>query len=58
MLRWAIAFFLIAIVAAIFGFSGIAGTSSTIAYYLAVAFLVLFVISLVLGRGSASPPVT
>lgn len=55
MLRWAIGFFLIALVAAIFGFSGVAGAASNIAYFLAVAFLVLFVISLVVGRG-ASPP--
>jgi len=55
MLRWAITFFIIALIAGVLGLSGVAGASSTIAYYLAVAFLVLFVISLVLGRGSAPP---
>jgi len=55
MLRWAIAFFIIALIAAAVGFTNIAGAASNIAYFLAVAFLVLFVISLVLGRGSAPP---
>lgn len=55
MLRWAIAFFLIAILAAVFGLSGVAGAASNIAYFLAVAFLVLFIISLVVGRNVAPP---
>jgi len=55
MLRWAITFFIIAIIAGVFGLSGVAGASSNIAYYLAVGFLILFVISLVMGRGAAPP---
>lgn len=55
MLRWAIAFFIIALIAAVLGFSGVAGAASNIAYFLAVAFLVLFVISLIVGRGTAPP---
>lgn len=47
MLRWAIAFFIIAIIAAIFGFSGIAIASAGIAKILFVVFLVLFLLSLI-----------
>ncbi len=47
MLSWAIAFFIIAIIAAIFGFGGIAGTAAGIAQVLFFLFLVLFVISLI-----------
>lgn len=56
MLRWAIAFFIIALIAGVLGFSGVAAGASNIAYFLAVLFLILFVVSLVIGRG-ASPPV-
>jgi uncharacterized membrane protein YtjA (UPF0391 family) len=47
MLRWALLFLVVAIIAAIFGFSNIAGTSAWIAQVLFFVFLVLFVISLV-----------
>jgi uncharacterized membrane protein YtjA (UPF0391 family) len=54
MLRWAVAFLLIAIVAAVFGFGGIAGDAAWIAKILLVVFLILFVLSFVMGRrGSA-----
>jgi uncharacterized membrane protein YtjA (UPF0391 family) len=60
MLSWAITFFLLAIVAAVFGFGGLAGTFGSIAQFLTVMFVVLFVASLlyslVTGR-RASPPV-
>jgi len=49
MLNWAITFFLIAIVAALFGFSGIATGFADIAQLLFILFLVLFAISLVVG---------
>jgi len=49
MLRWAIAFFIIAIIAAIFGFGGIAATASGIAQILFYVFLALFLISLLIG---------
>jgi uncharacterized membrane protein YtjA (UPF0391 family) len=55
MLRWAIAFFVIALIAAVLGFSGVAAGASNIAYFLAVLFLILFVISLIVGRGTAPP---
>jgi len=60
MLNWVITFFLLAIVAAVFGFGGLAGTFAEIAKFIAVLFVVLFVASLVYsmvtGR-SANPPV-
>ncbi len=47
MLRWALIFFIVALVAAAFGFGGIAEASASIAQILFFVFLVLFVISLV-----------
>lgn len=49
MLGWALAFFVIAIVAAIFGFGGIATATAGIARLLFFLFLVVFVITLVMG---------
>jgi uncharacterized membrane protein YtjA (UPF0391 family) len=48
MLGWALTFFVIALIAAIFGFGGIAGASAGIAQILFGVFLVLFVASLIL----------
>jgi uncharacterized membrane protein YtjA (UPF0391 family) len=48
MLGWALAFFVIAIIAAVFGFGGIAEGATDIAQILFFVFLVLFVVSLVL----------
>jgi uncharacterized membrane protein YtjA (UPF0391 family) len=47
MLRWALAFFIVAIIAALFGFTGIAVASAGIAKILFVVFLVLFLLSLI-----------
>jgi uncharacterized membrane protein YtjA (UPF0391 family) len=47
MLGWAITFFIVAIIAAILGFGGIAGSAVAIAQILFVVFLVLFLVSLV-----------
>jgi uncharacterized membrane protein YtjA (UPF0391 family) len=49
MLGWAVVFFIIAIIAAVFGFGGIASGAATIAQILFFIFLVLFLISLVMG---------
>lgn len=49
MLGWAIGFFVAALVAAIFGFGGLAATFSGIAVILFWVFLALFVLSLVFG---------
>lgn len=48
MLRWAITFFVIALVAAVLGFGDIAGATSGIATLLFYVFIVLFVIGLIL----------
>jgi uncharacterized membrane protein YtjA (UPF0391 family) len=50
MLYWAVVFFVIALVAAFFGFGGVAGTATGIAKLLFIGFLILAVISLVFGR--------
>jgi uncharacterized membrane protein YtjA (UPF0391 family) len=47
MLRWALGFFVVALVAAVLGFSGIAVASAGIAKILFFIFLVLFLASLV-----------
>lgn len=53
MLRWAILFLVVALVAALFGFTDVAGTSMVAAKILFFVFLVLFVVSLILGdRGT------
>ena len=49
MLKWSIIFLVIALVAALFGFGGIAGTAVGIAKVLFFVFLVLFILSLVMG---------
>jgi uncharacterized membrane protein YtjA (UPF0391 family) len=50
MLRWAVIFLIIALVAAVFGFGDIAADSAWIAKILFVVFLILFLVSLILGR--------
>ena len=49
MLRWALLFFLISLVAAAFGFTDIAAGAASIAKVLFFVFLVIFLIFLVLG---------
>jgi uncharacterized membrane protein YtjA (UPF0391 family) len=50
MLRWSIGFLLVALLAGVLGFTGIAGEAVGIAKILFVLFLVLFVVSLIFGR--------
>ncbi|MFV1885309.1 MAG: DUF1328 domain-containing protein [Balneola sp.] len=50
MLRWSIIFFVVALIAAILGFGGIAGTAVGIAKIFFFVFLVLFVVSLIMGK--------
>lgn len=50
MLRWAIAFAVLALIAAIFGFGRLAGGFENIAWVLFAIFVVLFVVSLIFGR--------
>ena len=49
MLSWDIGFFLLALVAAFFGFGGIASSAAGIAKVLLVLFVIGFVVSLLLG---------
>lgn len=49
MLRWALIFFVISIVAAIFGFGGISEATADIAQILFYVFLGIFVVMLILG---------
>lgn len=56
MLRWSLGFFIIAIIAAIFGFGGIAAGASEIARVLFFFFLVIFLVSLVWGLVTGRRP--
>jgi uncharacterized membrane protein YtjA (UPF0391 family) len=56
MLRYAAIFFVIALVAALFGFGGIAAGAVEIAKVLFFIFLVLFLVSLVWGLVSGRGP--
>jgi uncharacterized membrane protein YtjA (UPF0391 family) len=57
MLNWAVTFLVIALIAALLGFTSIAGTAIGIAKILFYVFLILFLVSLVThlfrGRGGA-----
>lgn len=50
MLGWALTFLVVALVAALFGFTGIYVAAAGIARILFFLFLVLFIISLIAGR--------
>ncbi|EKE09284.1 MAG: hypothetical protein ACD_16C00196G0003 [uncultured bacterium] len=49
MLTWAVIFFIVAILAGLFGFKRVQGAATTMAKILFFIFLVLFVISLIFG---------
>lgn len=59
MLRWALIFLVLGLIAALLGFTGIAGTSIAIAKVLFFIFLAIFVVTLILGltvyRGVRGP---
>lgn len=55
MLYYAIVFFVIALIAAFFGFSGIAAGAVSIGKILFFVFLVMAIVSLLLGRRAPSP---
>jgi uncharacterized membrane protein YtjA (UPF0391 family) len=57
MLNWIITFFLLAVVAAVLGFGGLAGTFAEIAKFLAVIFVVLFVASLIYSMITGKRPI-
>ena len=50
MLKWAVIFLIIALVAGLAGMGGLSGLAQQIAWILLVVFLILFVVSLVMGR--------
>lgn len=50
MISWAITFLVIALIAAVFGFTSIAGTAIGFAKILFIVFLVLFIVSFIMGR--------
>ena len=52
MLSWAITFLVIALIAGLLGFTTIAGTAIGFAKIVFVVFLILFIISFVMGRGA------
>ncbi len=54
MLKWAVIFLIIAIVAGIFGFTGVEQASATVAQWLFGIFLVLFLGALVIGLAIGS----
>ncbi|MCA9305800.1 MAG: DUF1328 domain-containing protein [Phycisphaerales bacterium] len=56
MLRWAVIFFIVAIIAAIFGFGNISAAATDIAKILFYIFIVIFLISLLLGLAGGKKP--
>lgn len=48
-LIWALVFLLVSLVAGVFGFGFISGTSFVIAKWLAIIFVILFIISVIAG---------
>jgi uncharacterized membrane protein YtjA (UPF0391 family) len=54
MLSWSITFLVVGLIAAVLGFTGIAGAATQIAWALFVIFIVLFIASLFMGRGRMS----
>lgn len=56
MLRWAAIFLVLALVAAVFGFGGIAATSAEIAKLLFFVFLIVFAVTLIMGLAAGKRP--
>jgi len=56
MLNYAITFFVIALVAAVLGFGGVAGMSAQIGWFFAVLSLVFIVVALLSGSGKGLFP--
>lgn len=60
MLSWALTFFLLAVVAGVLGFGGVAGTFAAAAKLLFIAFVILFVLTLIanlLSGKKTNPPI-
>jgi uncharacterized membrane protein YtjA (UPF0391 family) len=56
MLYWALVFFIVSLVAGIFGFGGIASATAGIAQILFYVFLVFFVVTLIAGLAGGGSP--
>jgi uncharacterized membrane protein YtjA (UPF0391 family) len=56
MLNYAVTFFLIALVASVLGFGGVAGLSAQIGWFFAALALVFLVVALISGRGRGALP--
>jgi uncharacterized membrane protein YtjA (UPF0391 family) len=56
MLRWALLFLVISVIAAILGVWPVAFLAKEIAWVLFVVFLALFLVALVMGRATPPPP--
>jgi len=56
MLNYAITFFVIALIAALMGFGGVAGMSADIGWFFAVVAVVLLAVGLIAGRGGNALP--
>ncbi|MBU2888619.1 DUF1328 domain-containing protein [Celeribacter halophilus] len=57
MLGWALTFLAVAIIAAVFGFGGIASASAGIAQVLFFIFIVLFLVAMIARAVRGKPPV-
>jgi uncharacterized membrane protein YtjA (UPF0391 family) len=57
MLGWAITFLILGLIAALFGFTGVAGAAVGIAKILFFVFLVIFVVMLLMSFGRGRGPV-
>ena len=56
MLHYAVVFFVIAVIAAILGFRGVAGMSAEIGWLFAVLSIVFLVVAVLSGRGPTAIP--
>lgn len=56
MLRLALTFLILALVAGLLGFVVLAGLAASIAKLLIIVFVVLFIVSFVFGRGAGNAP--
>ncbi len=57
MLNWAFSFLVLALIAAVFGFGGIAAGASEIAKILFFVFLVMFIVSFVINSTRGKPTI-
>jgi uncharacterized membrane protein YtjA (UPF0391 family) len=56
MLYWAVVFLIIALVAGLLGFGGVASTAAGIAQVLFFVFLIVFAVTLIMGLARRRPP--